>query len=226
MTAVLPALRKRVQRQVFAWRFKLFQQRRYHQLVLEHINRKPFIVLPEVFNPALFFTSSFFVEQFAQHIPADAHVLDMGTGSGVGAIFAAQSAAQVTALDINPEAVRCTQINALMNRVEGKITIQQSDLFEAIQGQRFDVVLFNPPFYRGTPQTKQDFAWRSEDTVERFAAQLADHLTPDGYALVILSSNSDEPRFMDAFRANHFEISIIAQRDLTSEILTIYKLKP
>src|SRR5689334_23436899 len=71
-------------------------------------------VLPEVFNPALHFTSGFFAETLRRPglIPPGGAVLDLGTGSGIAAIAAAQAGAgRVVAVDSNPEAVRCARGN-------------------------------------------------------------------------------------------------------------------
>ncbi|GAB4515917.1 MAG: hypothetical protein OHK0046_20160 [Anaerolineae bacterium] len=209
-----------------AWRFRLFQQHRHRTLILEQVQGKPLLVLPEVFNPTLFRSSVFFVEQFKAHIPENALVLDMGTGSGIGAVFAAETARQVVAVDINPEAVRCARLNALLNRVEQCVDVREGDLFAPVEGQRFDVVLFNPPFYRGTPHDAYDHAWRGLDVVARFAAGLRTHLTPNGCALVVLSTNSDLAHFLEAFALNALNVEAIAQRHLVSEIVTVYRLTP
>lgn len=207
-----------------AWRFRLFHQHRYRTLILEYVNERPFLVLPDVFNPALFRTSGFFVSQFTDHIPAGLSVLDMGTGTGIGAVFAAQYAGHVTAVDINPEAVRTAQINVLLNHMEACIEVRQSDLFTNLHGCQFDVILFNPPYFRGDPDDQHDYAWRSNDTVERFSTELYHHLTPGGYALVVLSSDGDHDTFLQRFAANQLQVQAIARRDLINEILTVYKL--
>jgi len=207
-----------------AWRFRLFHQHRYQTLILENITGRSFVVLPDVFNPGLFRTSEFLIQQFENNIPAGATVLDMGTGTGIGAIFAAQYAAHVTAVDINPEAVRATQINILLNRMEGCIDVRQSDLFATIADRRFDVVLFNPPYFRGEPNDAHDYAWRSNNTVERFAAEIAYHLNENGYALVVLSSDGEHDAFLQLFSANALHVDVIARRDLINEVLTVYKL--
>ena len=54
-------------------------------------------------------------------IPPGSIVLDMGTGSGVGAVFAARNAARVVAVDVNPEAVRCARINVLLHHIEDRV---------------------------------------------------------------------------------------------------------
>jgi release factor glutamine methyltransferase len=207
-----------------AWRFRLFHRHRYRRLVLEWVNGRPFVVLPEVFNPGLFRTGGLLVEQLAGHITPGAAVLDMGTGSGIGAVFAAQHTERVTAVDINPEAVRCAQINALLNRVEDRIRICQGDLFAPVAGQRYDLVLFNPPYFRGAPQDAHDHAWRAVDVVERFATALPEHLNPGGCALVVLSTDGDSPAFLETFRAHGLQVKTAAKRDLINETLTVHKL--
>jgi HemK-related putative methylase len=204
---------------------RLTQMRRYNRLALEWVAGRPILVLPQVFNPKLLRTGAFFVQQFGAHlILPSGSVLDMGTGSGVGAIVAASWARRVVAVDINPEAVRCARINALLNRVEARVDVREGDLFDPVQGERFDVILFNPPFFRGRPGGYLDYAWRSDDTVERFAAGLRDHLTPRGCALVILSTDGDHDTFLQSFRSHGFTVEVVAERDLVNEVLTVYRL--
>ena len=142
--------------------------------MLEEVHGTPILVLPQVFNPELLRTGAFMAGVLDERaIPAGAAVLDLGTGSGVSAIFAARLAGRVVATDINPAAVRCARINALLNGVEDRVEVREGDLFAPVAGERFDVIIFNPPYYRGTPRDALDHAWRSNDTVERFAAACA-----------------------------------------------------
>lgn len=191
VSARSPLVRK-LWRFLLRWRFRLFQRHRHNQLVLEEVAGKPILVLPQVFNPKLFRTGEFLAQSLnSDLIPSGSAVLDMGTGSGVGAVFAAQWAVRVVAVDVNPAAVRCARINSLLNEVEARIEVRQGDLFEPVQGETFDVVLFNPPFFRGVPRSDLERAFWSNDVMERFAAGLKDHLTPAGHALVVLSSDGD-----------------------------------
>ena len=177
-------------------------------------------------NPALFLTSDFMVDSFnEQLLPQGAAVLDMGTGSGVGAVFASDYAQKVTAVDLNPTAVRCARINVLLNEVESQVTVLEGDLFAPVAGQRFDVVIFNPPYLRGEPQSLLDQALRATDVVERFAAALPHHLQPGGHALVLLSSLGDEAAFLKTFREQGLAVAVAARRDLPGEVLTLYQLR-
>jgi HemK-related putative methylase len=201
-------------------------RKRYRHLVIEYVHDKPFVVLPDVFNPVIFRSGGFLVAQLPQHLTSSMHVLDMGTGSGVGAIFAAQIAAQVTATDINPEAVRCTRMNALLNKCEDRVCVVESDLFAGLSPDvQYDVVLFNPPYFRGEPHDLHDHAWRSVDTVERFAAQLPERLTAHGFALMVLSTDGETPAFLHAFHTAGLSVQTVATRDYFNEIMRVYRLE-
>ena len=216
-------------------RFLLFQRHRHNRVVLETVAGKPILVLPTVLNPALFFTGQFLAEMVAAD-PAgflepegsrgDASVLDLGTGSGVAAVFAAQWAGRVVAVDINPAAVRCTRINALLHGVEDKVEALHGDLFEPVAGRRFDLILFNPPYLPGQPRTTFEQALRSEGLAERFAAGLAGHLSGDGYALLLLSSSGDEAGWLAPLHRRGFACQPVAQRNMISEMVTIYRVDP
>jgi release factor glutamine methyltransferase len=207
------------------WRYRLFQQRRHRDFVLERVDGLPLLVAPGVLNPCLMRTGEFFAQQLrANPLPPDAEVLDMGTGSGVCALFAARYARRVVAVDINPAAVRCARINTLLHRCEDRIEVLQGDLFASLAGRRFDVVLFNPPFLHGAPHDDADRAWRSTDVAQRFACQLRNHLTPSGYALVLLSNYGGARAFVSQFHSHGFVTSVVAERAFVNERLAILRL--
>lgn len=210
-------------RNVLRMKLALVDRRRYESLQLEYVDGLPFIVLPDVFNPKLLRSGEFLAQQ-TRGIAPGSRVLELGCGAGAAAIIAAKRGCLVTAVDINPSAVRCARINALLNNVE--LTIRHGDLFAPVHNERFDVVLFNPPFYRGSPVDSLDHAWRSNDVMERFAVELASHLTDDGYALVVLSSDGEHDTFLANWRASDLDTSVIAKRDLINETLTVYRLQP
>ena len=199
--------------------------RRVGRLVLEQVEGMQLIVLPEVFNPAVFRTSPVLVEAVNLHVRAGMRVLDLGTGTGVAAIAAALAGAHVTAVDINAEAVRCTQINVLLNHVEGRIDIRQGDLFSPVAGIRFDVVVCNPPFFKGKPTSARDAAWRSEDFIERFCAGLDDALDGSGFALMVFSNHANERDLMQALNTAGWRAATEHARDLRGEVVTVYRVE-
>ncbi len=71
-------------------------------------------------------------------------VWDLGTGSGIQAIFAANSARHVVATDIGPDAIKSAQFNVKLHGLENKIDVRLGDLFGALKdGEQFDVVINN-----------------------------------------------------------------------------------
>jgi len=71
-------------------------------------------------------------------------VLDIGTGSGVYSIIAAQQGALVTAVDINPKALNYAKFNALLNDVADRIEFISGNVFENLEHQSFDYIFSNP----------------------------------------------------------------------------------
>jgi release factor glutamine methyltransferase len=216
-----------VLQRALAWSKRLRGLHRYDDFRLEHVRDATLLVTPSVFNPKLLRTGSFFAEQLDSNLVVPtAEVLDMGTGSGVCAIICARRARRVVAIDINPAAVECARLNALRNHVGHKVDVRQADLFSGVPGERFDLVLFNPPFLGGAPRDDRDRAWRAQDVAPRFAAGLGAHLTPDGCALVLLSSFGDPSEFLTQFRRHDLEISLLTRRRLIGERLAIFRVRP
>ena len=207
-------------------RFQLLQRHRHRRLVLEHVAGFPLVVLPQVFNPKLLRSGEFLVQQLRRRdllLPAS-RVLDLGTGSGVGAVAAARAGCAVVAVDINEDAVRCARVNVLLNKVEDCVDVRHGDLFGPVTDERFDVVLFNPPYYRGEPRDQLDLAWRSPDIIERFAAELRAHLLPEGHALVVLSSDGKRDEFLRALTQSGYCTEAVACRDFVNEQMTVYRV--
>ncbi|HDS1680298.1 TPA: class I SAM-dependent methyltransferase [Pseudomonas putida] len=87
------------------------------------------------------------IHDHLQHSPTRVqHAVDIGCGSGVGALVIARAAhhAQVSAVDINPLALRYTAINAALAGV-GNVSVEASDLLDGISGA-FDLIVANPPY--------------------------------------------------------------------------------
>jgi HemK-related putative methylase len=200
-------------------------KRRYDDYRLERVLDMRIMVIPGVANPKLLRTGAFFASRIdARLIGAGASVLDMGTGSGVCALFAARHARRVVAVDISAAAVRCARLNAVLNHLDDRIDIRHGDLFTPLADERFDLVLFNPPFLLGDPKDDRDAAWRSSDAARRFAAGLGDHLEPGGTALLLLSSFGDACTFFESeLRAYGFGLDVFARRRFINETLTIVR---
>ena len=213
----------------FAWLYlkRPFLLPRVRKPVLEQIDGVPLVSIPDVLNPVVFRSGELLACTVAASPLAEpgGRALDMGTGSGVGAVFLARRGWQVTAVDVNPEAVRCARINALLNRLEDRIDVRQGDLFGPVEGERFDLILFNPPFFRGEPKGLFDLAWRATDVLERFAAGLSGALTGQGRALILLSTDGDADGMLRALEANGLSHEPAVRKNYGNEVMTIYEVR-
>ncbi len=132
-------------------------------------------------------------------------VLDIGTGSGCIAIATALALpkAQVDAADISADALQVTAMNIERHGVKPRVQAVRSDVFEALQGQRYDVIVANPPYvgdaemaglpaeYRREPVTGLHGGRDGLDIVNRILDQASAHLQPQGI-LIVEVGNSEE----------------------------------
>jgi len=112
---------------------------------------------------------------------------DVGTGTGVLAILLARHGARVLATDLSPRAVACARENAGRLGVAARVEVSCADLFPP---GRADLVVANPPWLPGEPETPLDLAVYDAPGggfLERFVAGLPGHLAPGGEGWLVLS---------------------------------------
>jgi ribosomal protein L3 glutamine methyltransferase len=121
-------------------------------------------------------------------------VLDLCTGSGCLAILSARAfpRAQVDATDISPAALVVARRNILKHHLGSRIRVLRSDLFAALQGEHYDVILTNPPYvsapamlrlppeYRYEPRLALAAGRDGLDVVRRIIAAASAYLSPEG----------------------------------------------
>jgi ribosomal protein L3 glutamine methyltransferase len=147
-------------------------------------------------------------EQLAPWIenPNEIHsALDLCTGSGCLAVLLAQAFenATIDATDISHEALQVARKNVLDYHLEHKINLVQSDLFNALHGRRYDLIISNPPYVSAESMTALPGEYRheppdalasGEDGLEATRAilrQAATHLTGQGLLIVEIGHNRD-----------------------------------
>lgn len=108
--------------------------------------------------------------------------LDLGTGSGILSLWAAEYSDTVVATDLNERAVNCARFNARLNGIEN-IEVLAGDLFSPVDGKRFDLILSNPPFFI-TPQADYMFCdnpLELDDLCRKLVRQAPAYLNEGGY---------------------------------------------
>lgn len=89
------------------------------------------------------------VVKIAKRIKAK-KILDLCTGSGAIAVSLAKyiEKIEITAVDISSRALRIAKLNAKNNEVENQITFVESNLFQKIAKEKYDIIVSNPPYIR------------------------------------------------------------------------------
>lgn len=89
-------------------------------------------------------------------------VLDLCTGSGIHAIMASRHSDRATGVDISDRALNFSRVNAAMNGAAQGTRYVMGDLFKAVPGETFDLVIANPPWI-ATPNTNMElYRWGGE----------------------------------------------------------------
>ena len=140
------------------------------------VHGKRLVIHPEVYKP---------LEN--EHICAEYchegdRVLDLGCGSGVGAIFCASKAREVVAVDVSSAALENTEENCRLHGVTN-VSVVRSDMFSNVPG-KFDLILANPPYIEADfPSETQQFA-TSVRYLPLLFSQMGEHLTGRGRVLI------------------------------------------
>ena len=113
--------------------------------------------------------------------------LDLGTGCGVQALHLAEHVGEIVATDVNERALAMTRLNAALNQVT--VDVRAGSLFEPVTGERFDLVVTNPPFVV-SPATGERLVYRDsglpgDEMVRRVVTGAPQHLRPGGWAQVL-----------------------------------------
>jgi ribosomal protein L3 glutamine methyltransferase len=136
---------------------------------------------------------------------------DLCTGSGcLGVLLAlAFPEASVDVIDISPDAIDVSNINIANYGLEEQITAIQSDMFTALAGKTYDVLISNPPYvdapsmaalpteYRNEPQLALGSGTDGLDHTHTILREAANYLTDEGVLIVEIGHNRDA--LLDAY---------------------------
>ena len=161
-------------------------------------------------------------------------VLEIGTGSGLVSMYASLLSDDVTATDINYNALELAEKNFKLNNI-GTIKLEFGDLFEPVKDKKFDVILFNTPYL---PTDSDDIinddlnyafdgGLDGRKVIDRFINDVSNHLNDKGIVQIIQSSLSDNDRTLHMFDRNGFIAEIAASEKFFFEeivLINAYKI--
>ncbi len=167
------------------------------------------LIDPYVYPSDRFRSSRFLVEELSGMLEG-ANVCDMGCGPGiVGLVALHDGAKNVVQLDINPHAVN----NAKHNRTyhgfeENKLQIYESDCFDKVSLQKFDYILYNPPFHSENVEIldpiERAFIDPGFASFEKFLCQSQDYLARDAELIIAFSNKGDTQALESLFSKYNF----------------------
>jgi release factor glutamine methyltransferase len=166
--------------------------------------------------------------------------LEIGCGSGLLSIIMAKSGADVTTVDINPDAVEATKANAGKNGV--KLDIFVSDMFEKVKGI-FDLIVFNAPYLPDDTDLDVVAKIRGEkdinslreknivrqwsggpagrEVIEKFVSSVKNYLNDNGKILIGISSLTGEKEIIGLFGSIGMNAKTVARQKIPWEELII-----
>ncbi|MBW3004569.1 methyltransferase [Candidatus Woesearchaeota archaeon] len=149
----------------------------------------------------------------------------MGTGTGIQALAAANNkkVKKVLAVDINKGAVAYCKKNSKHK----KITYKVSDLFKNVSKQKFDTIIFNPPYLPQESQ-KRDIATeggkKGYEIIQKFLDHAGVYLKTDGNILLLFSSLTNRKMVEQFLRNKMLDFKLIDSIHYFFEELYVYNI--
>jgi release factor glutamine methyltransferase len=155
-------------------------------------------------------------------------VLEIGTGTGIIAVYAARKVARVVATDINPLAIKCATKNLIANRTFN-VELREGNLFEPVQEEKFDLILFNTPYLPTDEDEVLDddinAAWDGgsdgREIIDKFLDGLCEHIRVGGRVQLVQSSLSDVERTIGRLEDMGFQASVTAREKCFFEEIVV-----
>ena len=171
------------------------------------------VVLPGVFRPLS--DSRLLAACVRQAVRPGDRVLDLCTGSGLVAVSAALNDARVTAVDVSRRAAVNARLNGLLNGV--RIRSLRGDLFGPVGGERFDLIVCNPPYVPDAdrlPARGRERAWAAgrdgRAFLDRICRSASAQLRPGGRMLLVHSDLCGTERTLAQLRDSGLAAEVVA----------------
>jgi len=196
-----------------------------YPVILKGIN---YVMFPETFNPNYAKASLLLLNNLG--VKTGDVVLDPFTGCGADAVFAVlDGALRSVAVDKHTMPFLCAKYNVHRLGLVDKVDVRQGDLFNALlNGEKFDLIIANPPFKRGKSTSNISGALNDEhyNTLEKFWKEVKNYLTPDGRIRAVFSDVGDMDYFQRLASLNGFNSEVVARDKFGSDVkIEVYEFR-
>ena len=155
-------------------------------------------------------------------------VLEIGTGSGIVAMYASRLTDKITVSDINFDACELARKNFEANNIEN-IEILFGNMFEPVEKRKFDVILFNTPYLPteddevidDTINYAFDGGLNGRKVIDLFLNEVGNHLNDGGIVQMIQSSLSGNEETLEKLDNLGFIAEIKASEHFFFEDITL-----
>jgi len=179
-------------------------------------------VFPTVYEPS---EDSFLLAETVS-VPNGSTVLDLGTGSGIQGINAALvGTSRVVCTDVNAKALENAKGNAGRLMPKAKFEFRQGSLFEPVAGEKFHVIIFNPPYVvsEGKKFRDLDGGVKGREVLDIFLEGFAVHLEKNGKCFFLQSNLNGERETGEILGKHGLEFETIARKRLFFEELLVFR---
>jgi len=198
---------------------------------------RSFVVFPKVFDPRIFFSTTWFAKKVAELVKDEELFCEVGCGTGavVITVLLENKDIKATAVDINPFAVQNTQENAVTCKVKERLEVFESDVFDDIPtGRKFNSIFWAMPFGYVEPLEEMDIVdLQTFDpgyrAITKFFITARNYLNENGRLLVGFSKEiGTEELFHNLVKENGYSIKLLATCESTEKspvTMQIYEVK-
>lgn len=171
-------------------------------------------VLPNVYAPEFFNDSLWYAKQL-QGIVGGKSFLEIGTGTGVIAVFCAKNGAKVVATDINPDAVKNAQLNTKRHGVD--ISVREGDVYQALlPDEKFDYIFWAHPFNSWDMEVDMLLASGIDpryESLQKYIARAKNHLTSTGKLLLGTGDSADLKQVASIAKENGYTLKLLREME-------------
>jgi release factor glutamine methyltransferase len=175
---------------------------------------KDITVLPGVMSPKYDWAGLYMIDYLPKDLTGQ-DVLELGPGCGLVSVFAGLRGAQsITAADINPTAVKNTQLNFEKFSIPNSLAVV-SDVFSNVPKKNYDSIIFNLPYHNGVPANdlEKGVIDAGYHAMELFFKDAKNYLKKDGKLYIGFSQSGDLQRFNKSLSENGIVIQDFEEKN-------------